>query len=411
MAVAVTVPAPRPLLLFNGFLVIVLAGIWVIGGNWSQRWARLRRHPYFWIIVVYALVHMGFTAWANSIDLAAKALEIKISLALMPLLLISQPLPRHDAEATLMALLGGTALVMLCAFPGCYVANADEWPHAWYWVGNSLVYYMQLHRVYVALHLAGGLIILWMLRHRLPLWLLLIATVLALITLVLLGAKMVLLAMALTGLGGAVLLLFQPGRRAWALAVLAGLGLCAAAIWFNPKLGQLAGRLSLAPLPPTAQAVAVNDGITVRRFIWQQVVQVISEQPLAAHGAAGVEPLMAPRYAAIGLQGTDGKPAAYNAHNQFLEDWLEAGPLGALLFLALMGWPMWQSVRQKRYFYTCFMVLVLLCSQTECLLKSNKGVVWYALVMGLLAFCLGPEGDRERNPGPRPEPAPPADLA
>jgi O-antigen ligase len=74
-----------------------------------------------------------------------------------------------------------------------------------------------------------------------------------------------------------------------------------------------------------------------------------------------------------------------NSHNEYLEEWLRHGIIGLLLFIILLFYSLFLSIRKKKYLYTSFIIIFSILSVTEVLLSRQSGSVFFSLFSSIFA--------------------------
>lgn len=76
----------------------------------------------------------------------------------------------------------------------------------------------------------------------------------------------------------------------------------------------------------------------------------------------------------------------YNAHNEYLNQWLSFGLFGFLYFLAIMVLHIYTSLRQQNQLYLFLLMILFTTFFTENVLSRQHGVVFYSLFTSLFFF-------------------------
>ncbi|MCR5014018.1 MAG: O-antigen ligase family protein [Bacteroidales bacterium] len=85
----------------------------------------------------------------------------------------------------------------------------------------------------------------------------------------------------------------------------------------------------------------------------------------------------------------------HKAHNQYLSITVGFGIIGLLWFLVVLFYPYLASKRNRTYFYTIFMVILLISMFPEDTIESQAGVSFYAFFNSLFIFAFK---NRESHP-------------
>lgn len=118
----------------------------------------------------------------------------------------------------------------------------------------------------------------------------------------------------------------------------------------------------------------------LRILSWETSVKLIKEAPLFGYGLGDANDVLIKKYKEIGY--LENHKQKYNAHNQFLQTWLQTGiiGIGALLFIfILLGIRMRRSPNEFSVFLILFISLLF-----ESMLVRFNGIVFFSIVVPLL---------------------------
>ena len=76
----------------------------------------------------------------------------------------------------------------------------------------------------------------------------------------------------------------------------------------------------------------------------------------------------------------------YNAHNQYIETYLEIGLFGFIALLFCFLTPLLYGFRNKNKLLTSLVIMVGLVCLSECFLERGRGLMLYALFVSLFMF-------------------------
>lgn len=120
-----------------------------------------------------------------------------------------------------------------------------------------------------------------------------------------------------------------------------------------------------------------------RSVIWPEAIALIKEKPITGYGyGRGYESLVA-NYETIGY--TKGIDNRFNAHNQFLESFLQIGILGLLWWLVALVYLIAVAIKKKDPWLAIFLFLSVAYLSVESLMESQMGVIGYSF---FLAYFL-----------------------
>ncbi|MCM5661368.1 O-antigen ligase family protein [Galbibacter mesophilus] len=118
-----------------------------------------------------------------------------------------------------------------------------------------------------------------------------------------------------------------------------------------------------------------------QRFLtWRAAAETIDEAPVLGYGIGDAHDALIAKYKELGF--TENYKNRYNAHNQFLTTWLEAGVLGIFVLLTIftcLAVYLRRSVNEFSVFLALFFALLF-----ESMLVRFNGIVFFSIVVPLL---------------------------
>ncbi len=127
------------------------------------------------------------------------------------------------------------------------------------------------------------------------------------------------------------------------------------------------------------------DGLHLRLAIWDCATDVIKRHPLAGVGVGDAQQTLQEAYENRKFYFAS-RHNTYNAHNQFLEQWLMTGIVGCLLFILALAIPLILSLKNDKLLYSLFLIIFICFCLTESVLEVTKGVVWFSFFNSIFAF-------------------------
>jgi O-antigen ligase len=127
------------------------------------------------------------------------------------------------------------------------------------------------------------------------------------------------------------------------------------------------------------------DGLQLRLAIWNCATGVIKKQFLTGVGVGDAQQTLQKTYEERKFYFAS-RFNTYNAHNQFMEQWLMTGIAGFVLFLLSVIIPLFQSLKSGRLLYALFLMVFIFFCLTESILEVSKGVVWFSFFNSIFAF-------------------------
>jgi O-antigen ligase len=205
-----------------------------------------------------------------------------------------------------------------------------------------------------------------------------------LLFLLLLSARMVLIALLISGVLLALYLGWQRGSKKLVWGALIGAPLFALAVfWILPeRLQSRFTELTRFEYDIHAPEERLFNGLTIRLAEWEGVFTALEGHWWLGHGTGAGQVALREAYQKIGFQ--VGFERDFNAHNQYLETWLHNGFIGLLLLLAVFVTAFRTAWRQKNWLALWFVVFLMLCILSESMLMRHRGILLLAVYLPLM---------------------------
>jgi hypothetical protein len=380
VAVTTLLPFVRPL---NGATIIGTLGLSLAMGVLGY-WHKKPRPAAHWVVPIlstalFALYAFG-TSWV-SIPGFTPNLDIRLGLIAFPAMAAFYPFTARERDIVLFWL--AVTITLLCLVEECIALRLYlKHGHSYYFLGTSLVYPFELHRVYQSIHVLGALVAVhlagraWANRFWWVVWQLFLG-------------GMVLFLPSRTGflflvvlLGLLVLKQLWELRFGLALALVGGFALALGLLIQIPYARNIVLDIQLSRADWGKPEDAVYyDGTQVRHFVWQAADSVQHAMPWYGYGTGTARHVLQEAYK--GMNFTYGIQENLNAHNQYWEVFLDLGwpGLGLLVTLLLAG--LFIGLRQNSLLFA-IMLITCLAFVTESYLEAQKGAVFFTLLWTLI---------------------------
>lgn len=109
-----------------------------------------------------------------------------------------------------------------------------------------------------------------------------------------------------------------------------------------------------------------------RPVIWESALPIIKDNFLIGVGTGDANIVLVEKYKSDGLKTNT------NIHNQYLDYLLRFGVVGLLVFLSVLIFAIYQSIKLNNYVYFCFLILIMGSCITENILSRQWGIVFFA---------------------------------
>lgn len=355
-------------------------------GGWQKPSA-----TWWYAMLAYALWVILGMAYAPAGSSTAPALGLQVVWWVLPvLLLLPRQLAPHHARNFWWALWGSalTASFYVTGI-GVYRTLAEGRLYAYF--ASHYLYYTELaerlmHPAYFSALIAVALMGGWKLReqgHFRSRWYWPAQTWL-LVFLLLLSARMVLIALLVSGVLLALYLGWQRGNKRLVWGALVGAPIFALAVfWILPeRLQSRFTELTQFEYNIEAPELQQFNGLTIRLAEWKGVFTALEGHWWLGHGTGAGQAALREAYEEIGFQ--VGLEYDYNAHNQYLETWLHHGLIGLLLLLSVFALALRTAWRQKNWLALWFVVFMMVCLLSESMLLRHRGVLLLAVYLPLM---------------------------
>jgi UDP-GlcNAc:undecaprenyl-phosphate/decaprenyl-phosphate GlcNAc-1-phosphate transferase len=123
-----------------------------------------------------------------------------------------------------------------------------------------------------------------------------------------------------------------------------------------------------------------------RAIIWPEAVEIVKENWILGVGVGNSVSVLIEKYEVIGYD--KGIRERFNAHNQFLETFMQTGILGFLLLIGFFLYGFYKAIVHRNKLYAVFLVIVLFYMMIESLFETQMGMVGFAFFNALFLSAL-----------------------
>ena len=394
----------------NNISIILLSLVWITEGNFGIKWQRLKSSTWVWpFLIYYSLLVIG-VFYSQDFDNGLFTLDKKISFFILPVI-ISTGQPLNEKFAGLLKrsfVYSCFAVILLCLTVGAFYyfkggpsANFDFntnenfksihpdaspfWMHFSY---IQLAHWAGLHPGYLSLYLVFCLIVLltetysnlternihFLFGFLIAGFIGLLSSRMAIFSFI--GCSFYMMASRI-----------QEKKIKLILPVVLLSIFIVLIIWLNPVARF---RIVEEPMNTTYQAdqtITSWNSVSYRLLEWEGSWSVIRANWLTGIGTGGSKIAMDNFYAhynhsTVGLE--------HNAHNQYLQTWMENGLFGLFAFIVCLLGGLFRLHKDSSY--VCFILIFSLMCLTESIGERQKGIVFFTIFQVLF---LGFEGRKE----------------
>ena len=375
---------PFPQILINIALIV-----WVVFSLFSFSRATLVKEKYLWLLPGFYVLY--FIGIFTSETLSLKFLEYKLSLIIFPLLFFLHAYDQKQRDDILKVFVGGlVASALAClimAFYNSFVIHDGDFafrPNVLegkgfiesilyggnYFFGRYLSIFHQT--VYYALYLCTGAAIVFfqprLFTIRLRVFLIVFFT--GIIFLVSNKASFI----ALVLIFGLKLYTWDVNRNKKVVGVSLFTLMLIAFVFLNPRIKESAVSIGEGKLMLNKEA---RYGFATRLLSWDAAISLIKEKPLFGYGYGDSQNTLNEKYEEKGY--IYPLRESYNAHNLWLQSWLENGLLAIIIlfgiFLALLQ-KSWHNP-----LFLAFVLLLLTNSLFEGMFNRFSGISFFSFLV------------------------------
>lgn len=369
--------------------IIVLGLTWIITRAYTDKIKVIATKPLALAVIVYFLIHIISVSYSDNSHLAWKDVQLKITLLLMPLFMLSTSLFSQKLRQ---------ALLKIFAISMAVMASADlVYAYSDYLVSDdvnvffykSLPHFLVNKPHYVAWHYSFALFVVFFeLFQKKSKWFFwtLIALIL-LISLVLLSSRAYLFAFGLVLLISIVKLMqtykYSTKRKLAVILIAIALPI------FSLLIPQIKSRIVDTFVEVKELfGTDTNKETNARVYIWKYAYDLILQKPITGYGVGDAKAELNVALRDCKAMFWDGKQNIpiyaknYNFHNQFLQSWAEVGLIGFLLLLYIILRPFY--LKDQHPLFLIFIGLTFVGFMTESMFERQAGVVFFAIMYPLL---------------------------
>lgn len=362
---------PFPDYSFNSQAIIALSVYWLFYNSFTEKKELLLQNKLplllfsslFWVPILGAI-------YTTNLEAAVEELQLKLPFLVFPVILLTVRL--KDCRPFI---LNNFVLGLLAA---SFLALAKVGYFRINNLGNYFYYskfseFLDKHTTYFSLFIVICLLwLLWQFMHRKAnKFLLIIGALVLLYIFYLLSVRISIIALTV----GALIIILSAIAAVWKRVLLIiTIPVLLGSVYFTPYFQK---RFE----PSTTETTQISD-MEFRELHWKSVLETIAQNNLLiGYGTRSHRDYLYNKYKEYGL--TSAYKEGYNAHNQYLEVFLEFGLLGLVIFLGLILYLMWVFKKNRDYFALSILFVFLVYMLTESIFQRHSGVVIFSFLIAL----------------------------
>jgi len=373
-------------------VVTIALIIWVVLSLMGSSKSTFVNNKYLWLLPAFYVSYcIGFF---TSETLSFQFLEYKLSLLIFPLLFFLHGYDENQRDGILKVfILGLLASAITCLVVAFYhsfsmengaiafrpnVLESKGFMESILYGGNYFFgrYLSIFHQtVYYAMYLSAGVAILLFRPHLFS----------AKIRMTILGVCIIMIFLVSNKASFIVLATIfalklwnwhtSPSKKAIGVALFAGLLVLLTLM--NPRTKKSLATIAEEQLQLKKEA---RFGFSTRLLSWDAAISLIKERPVLGYGHAAAQSVLNKRYEKKGY--VSPLKESYNAHNLWLQSWLENGVLAVIILIGMFIMLFKKS--QNRTLFLAFALILLINSMFEGLFNRFSGISFFSFLICLI---------------------------
>lgn len=386
MLIAFWLPIARFVPVFIGLLLLN----WLIEGDFKNKFKLIYKNKLSLVFITFYLLHLLGLMYTSNMDAGMFDVQVKLSLLIFPLIVSSRPFEREGIKKIFYAFIIGavcSSLIMLFRAISTYIITGEN--NFFYQAFSSFL----LHPSYLSMYL--NVAIVWIvfygfkdgvlspkIQKVISIGLLVYFTII----IVLLSSKLGLLSLFVLFIIFIVRYIIVHKKIIAGIIGLSSVIITAfSIIHFIPEVRN---RMDAAITAVTSESVDPKnvESTAVRLLVWKAANNVIANNFILGTGTGDAKDELMKQYQEQGITGA--YEHQLNAHNEYYQVFVSIGLIGFVVFIASLLIPLFVSIQKKHFFYSLFIVVIILNFLTESMLETQAGVMFYAFFNSLLCFSL-----------------------
>ncbi len=366
-------------------LIGLLAINWLVEGNFSEKFFKLKSNKLSWVFISFYLLYLTGILWTENKESGWFDLQIKLSLLIFPLIFSSENiLSGGNLKKVLFSFVAGNFAEAVICFSNAF--------YIWFKTGENCFTYSKLsiflHPSYFAMYICFSIAIIFYYflsgkkKHS------------ALFTFLILFFCFVLIMLQSKAgfiIAICILLFFSFRSIFYLKQITQPLAIILGAIliyWLinSYVIVRFESRINVAVANLQEEKIDIHTGETsqVRILIWKIIPEIIKENNFIGAGTGDVNDVLQKKYNEKNMEFA--LEHKLNAHNQFLQTAVAIGIPGFLLLVFCFLLPLIISFRKKNILLFSFLIIIILNFLAESMLETQAGVMFYAFFNSLLLF-------------------------
>lgn len=384
---AIIIALCLPLVRLTPVFIVLLLLNWLIEGDFKNKFQIVFKNKLALLFIAFFLIHVIGLAYTENMDAGLFDLQVKLSILLFPIILVSRPYNKPQIRTIFWAFVIGSVVcsfILLTRAVYTYVVFSE----------NNF-FYLQLsfftHPSYLAMYF--NFAIAWLMfsvfnkqqiLNRFYTILSLCAIFFFSGMILLLSSKMGLI--ILLGLYIGFMIYFIISRKKYVLGF-AGLIIIISSAYFLIRfVPEISDRLKtvIAAMSSSSNNQTEAESTAVRLLIWSAAKEVVSENFLVGTGTGDAKDALLVEYEKRGMTGA--LEHKLNAHNEYYQVFVSLGLIGFVLLILSLLLPLYSAFTSSNAIYILFLLIIIFNFLPESMLETQAGVIFYAFFNSVLCF-------------------------
>jgi O-antigen ligase len=395
-----------PLSIATNLAIALLVITWLAEGDFRVKFNKFRSNPPAVFSVVLFLLYLTGLLYTENTDAGVKYLETKTSLLLFPVVLSSAVIRKESLYKALSFFAWACVFFSLIALL-YQIKVVQERNDINYIFSDGLVLIYGKKAVYYSLYVAFSILvflnIIWFqfqsfsYRKRFAV---IAGIIFLLLILFLLASRTSLVVLILIVFSTALVLGVRKGKLKHAALALLGVALLFSTLsFFFPQVFSRFHSLRNASFDFQNKASEYHfafgnseeswNGLNLRLAKWVCALDLIKEHPSFGVGTGDIKDDLVESY--LNRSFYYAAEQRFDPHNQYIETTVGIGIVGLTVLCLFYFYPLYLAIRNKRWLFAAFMVLVIFCSITESILNSSQGIIFTCFIIFIFMKLLEPE--------------------
>ena len=367
-------------------LIFVYAGLWLLEGGIGQKLKAFYSNKYAWLFASLFLLHVVGMIYTSYAQIGWFTIQVKASLIVFPVLFASEGVMDSKKQKPFMY-----AFITGCICNGLICLGYAIWKY--YTLHVSEFNYMQfsifLHPSYYSMYIDMAIVFIAYLFMSKEISLITIEKIVLTFCLaffalmiVLLQSKAGQITTALLFVAMLIALAMKKGVK-WRIVMLLGIAIFGAIAYRYISSGN-SRIFSAFQIASGNMDRKSPESTQVRYYVWQASMEIIHQHPIIGTGTGDADSVLQKQYVKDGDTGA--LEHHLNSHNEYLQIAVALGCIGVMVLLACLLLPLFKSIKERRYVYMAFIVIILINFLVESMLETQAGTMFYGLLNSLLMF-------------------------